>query len=301
MLERFLNNSSSDNDRDPLRAALTLAKLVRSATLSYATPHQKPRGSSIGAREKRKGGQGHQFWQFRDYTQGDTPRSIDWRRTGRGDTTIVRERADEQTDIFRLWVDPKLGSISSQKHYASQIIALTAAHLAHEEEDKTSLLRTGKNIASRGQKTLQDHAHTLQRNGCIGAKRLKTISVPRADFPLLISDFWVPLESFEANILPVIKHHPKGLCIQVAARDELDFPFVGRVRFSPDDTHANNLIIEDTQAVRTAYLSEIENHINGLRSQIETYGWGFMTVNADADLLPVLQDIFAIMSTREVV
>lgn len=300
MLERFQKNLTSES-RDPLREALTYAKLVRNASLSHATPHQKPRGSSIGAREKRKGGQGHQFWQFRDYAQGDTPRSIDWRRTGRGDTTIVRERSDEQADIFRLWVDPKLTPSSSQKNYAAQIIALTAAHLAHEEEDKTSLLRTGKNIAARGSTTLQDHAHTLKRNGCISAKRLKTIPFPRTDFPVLISDFWAPLPSFEANILPIIKQHPKGLCIQVAARDELDFPFVGRVRFSPDDTHEDTLIIEDTQAVRKAYLSEIEAHITHLRAQIETYGWGFMSVNADADLLPVLQDIFAIMSTREVV
>ena len=46
----------------------------------------------LGTHGRRRSGLGDDFWQYRAMRPGDSYRSIDWRRSARGDAQYVRER-----------------------------------------------------------------------------------------------------------------------------------------------------------------------------------------------------------------
>ena len=60
----------------------------------------------LGDHGRRRSGLGDDFWQYRPLRPGDSYRSIDWRRSAKGDTQFVREREWQIAQSVLLWVDP---------------------------------------------------------------------------------------------------------------------------------------------------------------------------------------------------
>ena len=59
----------------------------------------------LGDHGRRRAGTGDDFWQYRPVRPGDSVRSIDWRRSARGDEQFVREREWQIAQSVMLWVD----------------------------------------------------------------------------------------------------------------------------------------------------------------------------------------------------
>ncbi|OUS16515.1 hypothetical protein A9Q97_02265, partial [Rhodospirillales bacterium 47_12_T64] len=61
-----------------------------------------------GVHGRRHAGQGDEFWQYRRYSLGDSPRSIDWRRSAKsektGDNSGVFIRQKERESAQSLWI-----------------------------------------------------------------------------------------------------------------------------------------------------------------------------------------------------
>ncbi len=247
---------------------------------SQATVSHKPQNilAVAGLKEKRKAGQGSMFWQFRPYEVGDTPRNIDWKRTGRGDNVIVKDRTEEQAETFRFWIDPILKE-QGDKHYESLLYTLSLSVLIHENEDKTAVISKGKNAAKRGLTTLHSQLHYLSSFGQVPFENLKKISIPKSHTCILFSDFWQPIESIENELKPLMRQHPHGILVQVARSEELTFPFVGRTFFKNHEDIDKTYRIEDASAVKQAYLDKIETHQSELKSFAKRHGWRFETVS----------------------
>ncbi|MEM0906391.1 MAG: DUF58 domain-containing protein, partial [Pseudomonadota bacterium] len=60
---------------------------------------------AAGWHGRRRAGPGETFWQFRPFDFGEPARRIDWRRSARDDTLLVREREWEAAHTVYLWVD----------------------------------------------------------------------------------------------------------------------------------------------------------------------------------------------------
>ena len=86
-----------------------------------------------GVHGRRRVGPGETFWQFRQYSQGDTPNSIDWRQSAKSDRVYVREREWEAAQTVWLWCDqsPSMDYSSSRelesKHDRAALLTLATA------------------------------------------------------------------------------------------------------------------------------------------------------------------------------
>lgn len=234
--------------------------------------------AAAGLKEKRKAGQGSMFWQFRPYEVGDTPKNIDWKRTGRGDKVIVKDRTEEQAETYRFWIDPALKG-QSIKHYESLLYVLSLSTLIHENEDKTAPISKGKDTPTRGLKTLHSLFHHFSSFGQVSLENLKKISIPKSHTCVLFSDFWQPTEFIESTLKPLMRQHPHGILVQVARSEELTFPFVGRTFFKDFDNNERTYRIEDASSVQEAYLTKIEAHQNELKAFTKRHGWQLETVS----------------------
>ena len=82
---------------DQLRAGAEAASAALPALMLSA--ERLAASLTAGAHGQRRAGTGEDFWQYRPATQGDTARSIDWRRSARSDGQFVRDREATDSDL----------------------------------------------------------------------------------------------------------------------------------------------------------------------------------------------------------
>jgi uncharacterized protein (DUF58 family) len=109
-----------------------------------ATDH---RLSQIGVLQVRRRGEGMEFHQLREYRQGDSPRSIDWKATARSARLIAREYEDERDQRVLLAIDcgRRMGAKDDALSHFDHALnaALLLAHVALRQGDAVGVLAFG--------------------------------------------------------------------------------------------------------------------------------------------------------------
>jgi len=184
-----------------------------------------------GTHGRRRAGQGEDFWQFRDWRDGDDARRIDWRRSASGDRFLLREREFEAQASIALVLDdnPGMEFCSSAtalptKRERAILLLLALACLLLEAGERVSL--AGVTPPMTGRSALRRLAEAFLSGG---AARLD----PKAR-QVVFGDFLAPA--------PVFQGPPGGAVVQILDPAECDFPYAGRVIFAgygaPDEIEA---------------------------------------------------------------
>lgn len=102
------------------------------------------RVSRIGVHAQRRRGEGTEFFQLREYREGDTPRQVDWKATSRRGQLISREHRDEQDQQVVLMLDcgQRLRSRDGELSHFDEVLnaALLLGYVALRQGDATGLL-----------------------------------------------------------------------------------------------------------------------------------------------------------------
>lgn len=241
------------------------ADLERAArTLAAQCPPLRPRhgaGSLHPALARTERRDDQEFWQFRDYTPGDDPRRIDWRRSGSSDNVLVRERQRHDPLGLQLWLDggPNM-QFSSTAHTPTKY-------------------QSGQIIARALDLILDSAGGQLTR--------IEPQMALRTDLPaLLLSDFWAETEPLAHRLDPLIRAARPFVLLQIADRAELDLPYHGRHRFH----HAGQAspLIESVDDIRALYQERLAAHLNALTRLAQTYGGALLRHRQGDDLAPAL-------------
>ncbi len=173
-----------------------------------------------GTHGRRRAGQGEDFWQFRDWREGDDARRIDWRRSASGDRFLVREREFEAQASIVLVLDdnPGMGFRSAPglptKRERAILLLLAVACLLLEAGERVSL--AGVTPPMTGRTALRRLAEAFLAGG---VARLD----PKAR-RVVVGDFLAPEPNFSGP--------PGGAVVQILDPAECDFPYAGRVIFA---------------------------------------------------------------------
>jgi hypothetical protein len=194
-----------------------------------------------GDSPRQQRGEGQDFWQYRGLSDGESAAQVDWRKSARGDTLLVREREQQSARRSFLWCD-----MSGSMHYVGSRAARSKAahgyllgamlwHLAAQSGDQLRLLGAANILRSDAPQALSE------------ARPINTHDVRADDLLFVVSDFL----GFEfANLShdgPVI-----ALCVQDP--DEIDFPFTGHLRFEGLENETP-LIATNAAALRDDYFT----------------------------------------------
>ncbi|WP_423207911.1 DUF58 domain-containing protein [Paracoccus yeei] len=236
---------------------------------------------TAGAHGQRRAGAGEDFWQYRPATQGDTARSIDWRRSARSDGQFVRDREAQVAQSAVLWVSAAAGmdfSGGADRPAKRDRAALLALALA------LGLLAGGERVALAGQPP---------RPGRMQADRIAEALVARAPLPadedtppaeaLRPGQRIVLIDDFLGDPAPVLAYLDRaaglgvrGALLQVLDPDEEAFPYGGAVLFRS----ASGALRHDTRdagGLRAAYLARLAERRAALTRAAATAGWHFGT------------------------
>lgn len=268
-----------------------------------------------GLHGRRKPGMGDSFWEFRPYRPGDPIRSIDWRRTARGDQVYVRETEWDAAQSLWLWADQSptmhyksapgsargqaLANAQSQHHTKSeraQLLGLALSILLVEGGERVALLDREEPPRS-GRSTLDRLALHLTDTAGNDASLPPFRRLPRHAHTVLFSDFLSPLDQIAERIIALQSPGVGGDLVQILDPAEAAFPFKGRIRFE-EMTGSASALIRRSEDIRSAFLERLQEHQAGLAALARRLGWRFMVHVTDRPASAALLDLMVTLENR---
>ena len=226
-----------------------------------------------------------EFTEYRQYAPGDDPRYLDWRVFARSDRYFIKKFEDETNLRCYLLNDQSqsmaYGSRGYSKAQYAATLGATLAYFLYLQGDAVGLLRFDQEI--------REYLPARHRTGhlrhiMLGLERPLAGQATNLEAPLkrileivrkralivLLSDFLVPLDTFESNLTSLAASGHELIVFQVLDPQELSFDF-GDASMFQDIESARTMFI-DPQAARKEYLSRLESHCTGLRAACQRLG-----------------------------
>lgn len=233
----------------------------------------------MGAHGRRRSGPGAEFWQFRAAREGDSPRSIDWRRSARGDAHFVRELEWQAAQTVTLWVDRSRamsfagGPDRSTKADRARLLALALALVLLRADERVGLSDPSAPPASgRAQSGRMAMALMGEEEADYGTP--PAMIMPRGSRAVFVSDFLGAPDTLREVVGRAADRGVAGALLQVLDPDELAFPFDGRTIF---ESMSGAIRFETRRArgLRERYLERLADREEALRALAARTGWLF--------------------------
>lgn len=258
--------------RDAQEEASKLPALMAHAEKLAAT-------MTLGAHGRRRSGTGDDFWQYRPLQQGDSYRSIDWRRSGRGDEQYVREREWQIAHSVLLWLDPgqsmrySSGPDWPQKAERARVLTLALAILLEKGGERVGL--TGFSLPpQRGSAQILRLAEAFcfeDQSDYAEPEARGMIPHARAVF---VSDFLGNLDAVKAALSKAADRGVGGVLFQVLDPSEEDFPFKGRTIFQSMGGMFENETLK-ASALKPRYTAALAERKEELAQLAQLCGWHY--------------------------
>lgn len=270
--------------------AMTAAKAA-SAHLPELLVDAKRVAATVAAgwHGRRRPGPGETFWQFRPFDFGEPARRIDWRRSARDDTLLVREREWESAHTVYLWVD-RSASMRACSKLAMQskedravVLTLALADLLGRGGERIGFLggpppAARRNAADR----LAEHLAETPAGDLPASPQVR-----RSSDVVLVSDFLDPMEHLAPTFQALAASGCRAHLVQVLDPVEERFPFGGRTRFV-DPESGLALLVGKAEAWRTSYQDTLAAHKAALAWEARRLGSGLILHHTDHPAAPAL-------------
>jgi uncharacterized protein (DUF58 family) len=250
---------------------------------------------TLGVHGRRRAGPGENFWQYRNYSFGDSTQRIDWHRSAKSDTVFIRDNEWEAANTLWLWsnnnprMDFKSHLAAETKKDSAQILQLALASLAIRAHERIGALGS-PHRASVGKSALrqmsewcnQTHENALP----------KPTHLQRQSAAVLISDFLDDPDEIKRSLTPLAQSGVRGHLVQIADPAEETLPYEGRVEFLGLDM-PSRFLASKTQNLRERYTKAYADHRETLRQLAQRLGWSFMVHRTDQPLVGCLMALHA--------
>lgn len=235
-----------------------------------------------------------EFSEYRPFSQGDDPRTIDWKLYARSDRYYVKKFEDETNRRCYLVVDQSrsmsYGSISYSKHdYARTLGATLSLHLIRQR-DAVGLLTFDASVKEvlvarfrHGQwkRILGLLDRSPAGNQTDLAKPLSDVAqlVSQRSLVIILSDFLVPVESLRIPLGLLRARRHEVVLMRILDPREIDFDFeqAAMVR----DAESQREIFIDPAQVQAVYRERFQAHRRDLQSLCESTGIEMETMRTD--------------------
>lgn len=237
-----------------------------------------------GLHGRRRAGPGDAFWQFRPYSPGDRPQSIDWRQTAKSQSVFVREMEWAAAQTLYLWRDasPSMSWRSNDnlpdKRRRAEVLLLALAQLLLSGGERVALLAADSRPHV-GKAALAPLAEELKRPPNL-SDLPPSLALSRHSRVVLLGDFLAPLDKLAERLKVLAGRGIVGEMVQVLDPAEESLPFEGRVRFEGLEGEEPWLLTR-VQEVRQDYRLRLQQHRDGLAELCRGFGWGFLTHRTD--------------------
>ena len=256
------------------------SKLVYEASALGATlpplrarNYTPPLPLDYGVHGRRQPGPGESFWQYRPYQPGDAPRQIDWRKSGRSDQILTREKEWAVPYPVKFLLDSRPSM--RYRHSRKDPLKFTRAQVCLAALGE-ALLRGGEKLYLPGAGGTATDLHGLMHKlDAHGWNPHENYTPTTRCLIVAASDFLDPLPQIESQWREWAGAGiHEAVLLQILDFSEIDLPFSGRYIFSDPNIPGNEtLSIGGVETLREAYRERIEHHCAALDSMARRHGW----------------------------
>jgi len=226
-----------------------------------------------------------EFTEYRQYTPGDDPRYLDWRVFARSDRYFIKKFEDETNLRCHLLADKSrsmaFGSLNYSKANYAATLAATIAYFLYLQGDAVGLLTFDEGIREflparhrtghlrRLMLALERPAGGLTTDLGAPLKRIVEI-VRKRGLMIILSDFLVPLERLEQDLIALVACGHEVVVFQVLDPAELELQFESAAMF--EDMESGRTVFIDPGAARKEYAQKLEAHCTALHAVCRRLG-----------------------------
>lgn len=253
-----------------------------------------------------------EFTEYRQYTQGDDPRHLDWRLFARTDRYYIKRFEDETNLRCLMLLDTSrsmnFGSVGYTKSEYARTLVATLAYFLSSQRDAVGLATFSQEIedfippryrSGHLRRVLVSLEKTPEGSATLLARPLVQIAerLNKRGMLILVSDLLAPLETLEESLGSLTVRGQDVIVFQVLDPDELQFPFQNPELFV--DLETNRRLYVDPAAVREDYMRRLTEHLAAVESICTRLGLVYQRISTSAPLETTLPEVIRIrMSTR---
>lgn len=250
---------------------------------------------------RRKRGSGDNFWQFRQFTQGESVSNIDWRKSARDDQLYVRDKEWETAHTVWLWADlsPSMQFQSemseTSKESRALVILFALAEILSRSGERIGIPGVMDPILARNgaERLAQIITHNKTQN--LGSSNPDLSNVKRLSDIIVISDFLGDGEELISQVAPIAQRGTRGHLIEVSDPAEEIFPYHGRIEFRDPETNAR-LVAGKASTIAEDYSNAYKNRRVALSDEIRRMGWSYTLHRTDRAASEALASVHGFLS-----
>jgi uncharacterized protein (DUF58 family) len=245
-----------------------------------------------------------EFTEYRQYTQGDDPRHLDWRLFARSDRYYIKRFEDETNLRCLLLLDDSrsmnFGSTGYSKSEYARTLAATLGYFLNTQRDAVGLAKFSSEI--------DDYIPPRYRVGhlrriLVSLERMASGTSTHLSKPLeqiaerlnkrgilvLISDLLAPLETLELSLGSLAARGQEVLVFHVLDPEELRFDYAVPELF--EDLESKDRLYVDPAAIRSEYLKRFGRHLAAIEAICARLGLTYHRLPTDSPLEMALPEI----------
>lgn len=253
-----------------------------------------------------------EFTEYRQYTQGDDPRHLDWRLFARSDRYYIK-RFEDETNLRSLMLLDKSQSMNfgsmgySKSEYARTLVA-TLAYFLNAQRDAVGLATFSSEIddfippryrVGHLRRILVSLERAAEGTSTHLSKPLEQIAerLNKRGLLVLISDLLAPLETLELSLGALAARGQEVVVFHILDPEELSFDYASPEMF--EDLESKERLYVDPAAIRSEYLKRFGSHLSAIETICSRLGLTYHRLSTNTPLETALPEVVRVrMQTR---
>lgn len=260
------------------------------------------RNITEGLHASRFSGKGEDFWQFKEYKQGDSFSSIDWRKSAASSKILVKQKENETAKTIYFYFDKtKSMSFKSKKNLLSKyhtavLLILTLSRIFLKNRENVFHFKTNKNIVKCSH-DLSSFTKSFLFEENLNSFPEKSLMLNNS-ICFIISDFLYEEISVNKFLNNLKKKNISGFLIQVLDPLEINFSIKDNLILNDLETNAK-LNVDESKKYKAYYDKRLKSLQLTLKSLCKHANWSYLFHNTSESIKPTLLKIFKDIKIRK--
>ena len=247
-----------------------------------------------GLHSSRISGKGEDFWQFKEYRQGDSLSSIDWRKSAALNKVLVKQKENETAKTIYFYFDKtrsmffKSKKNLQNKHYIAILLQLTLSRLFLKNRENVFHFKTDKSMIKCSNDLSSFNESFLFEENSINFPSKSLMANNSICF--IISDFLYDIKIVKNFLINLKQNNISGFLIQILDPLEIDFNIKENLILNDLETNAK-LKVDESNKFKDFYNKKLKDLQNNLVNLSKHSNWSYILHDTSKNIKPILLEI----------
>ena len=255
-----------------------------------------------GLHASRISGKGEDFWQFKEYRQGDSLSSIDWRKSATLNKVLVKQKENETAKTIYFYFDKtKSMFFKSKKNLQSKyeiavLLLLTLSRLFLKNRENVFHFKTNKSMIKCSNDLSSFTESFLFEEKDINYPEQSLVANNSICF--IISDFLYDIKTVNNFLINLKQKNVSGFLIQILDPLEIDFNIKENLILNDLETNAK-LRVNESNKFKNFYDKKLKGLQYNLKDLCKGSNWSYVSHDTSKNIKPVLIEICKSITIKE--